>query len=118
MGMDDVFSTQSAVVAAATAAVVSPKTRERLRQGAVYGLAGVLKAGDVAAGAARGLVRGVRGSGDSATGSEPAGGAAAATTPSRPAAGGSSRSRRTTSGTASARRAAATRKAAGSNAGS
>ncbi len=60
MGLDDVFSTESAFVAAATAAVFSPRTRETLRRGAVLGVAGVLKAGDVVAGAARGASRGVR----------------------------------------------------------
>jgi hypothetical protein len=43
---------------AATAAVVSPRARSLLRRGAVYGLAGALKAGDFVFGAARGAVRG------------------------------------------------------------
>ncbi len=61
MGVDDLFSTESAVVAAATAAVFSPRTRETMRRGMVLGVAGAMKAGDVATGAARGLSRGVRG---------------------------------------------------------
>jgi hypothetical protein len=61
VGLDDVMSTESAVVAAATAAVLSPKARNTMRKGAVYGVAGVLKAGDVLTGAARGMARGVRG---------------------------------------------------------
>jgi len=61
MGVDDLFSTESAVVAAATAAVFSPRTRETMRRGMVLGVAGAMKVGDVATGAARGLSRGVRG---------------------------------------------------------
>ncbi|HWF49387.1 MAG TPA: hypothetical protein VG294_01990 [Solirubrobacteraceae bacterium] len=54
------MSTESAVVAAATAAVFSPRTRGTLRRGAVLGVAGVLKVGDVVSGAARGAARGLR----------------------------------------------------------
>lgn len=61
MGLDDVFSTESAFVAGVTAAVFSPRTRETLRRGAVLGVAGALKVGDVVAGAARGATRGIRG---------------------------------------------------------
>lgn len=61
MGLDDLMSTESAVVAAATAAVFSPRTRETMRKGAVIGVAGALKVGDVVTGAARGVVRGVKG---------------------------------------------------------
>lgn len=61
VGIDDLFSTESAVVAAATAAVFSPRTRETLRKGAVLGVAGALKVGDVVTGAARGAVRGIQG---------------------------------------------------------
>ena len=59
--MDDLVSTESAIVAAATAAVLSPRTRGTLRRGAVLGVAGVMKVGDVVVGAARGAARGVRG---------------------------------------------------------
>jgi hypothetical protein len=45
---------------AATAAALSPRARKLARQGAVYGLAGAMKAGDVVASAARGAVRGVQ----------------------------------------------------------
>jgi hypothetical protein len=61
LGLDDLVSTESAFVAAATAAVFSPRTRETLRRGAVLGVAGAMKVGDVVAGAARGASRGVRG---------------------------------------------------------
>jgi hypothetical protein len=120
VGLDDLISTETAFVAAATAAVFSPKTRDTIRKGAVYGVAGALKAGDVVAGAARGAVRGVRG--DDAAASE----AAAASTPSAPTPSAptpsvapartarSSGARRTNSGQASTRRAAATTKTAGS----
>lgn len=43
---------------AATTALLSPRAREVARKGAVYGLAGVLKVGDVVVGTARGAVRG------------------------------------------------------------
>ena len=61
MGLDDLMSTESAFVAAATAAIFSPRTRETMRRGAVIGVAGALRAGDLVAGAARGVARGVRG---------------------------------------------------------
>lgn len=61
MALDDLVSTESAVVAAATAAVFSPRTRGLMRQGAVLGVAGALKVGDVVTGAAQGVARGVRG---------------------------------------------------------
>jgi hypothetical protein len=57
------------VAVAATAAVLSPRAREVARKGAVYGLAGALKAGDVVVSTARGAARGAQdsvraGSGD------------------------------------------------------
>ncbi len=61
MGLDDLVNSETAVVAAATAAMFSPRTRSTLRRGAVLGVAGALKVGDVVAGAARGATRGVRG---------------------------------------------------------
>lgn len=48
------------VAVAATAAVISPRAREVMRRGAVYGLAGVLKVGEVVAGTARGAARGAQ----------------------------------------------------------
>lgn len=103
MGLEDMVSTQSAFVAATTAAVVSPKTRGAIRKGAVYGIAGALKVGDVVAGAARGVVNGVRGE-DTAVSDAAADVSSTASEP------GQSR--------ASARRAAATTRSAGSAAGS
>ncbi|MFN2477473.1 MAG: hypothetical protein ABR526_14180 [Chthoniobacterales bacterium] len=49
-----------AVAVAATAVVCSPKARAVLRRGAVYGLAGALRAGDALATFARGVGRGVQ----------------------------------------------------------
>jgi hypothetical protein len=82
LGIDDYVDKQTGVVAAATAAAVSPRARELFRRGAVYGLAGVLKAGDVAVAAARGAVRGARAGAEaesrgSARGSESSSGASA-----------------------------------------
>lgn len=124
MGLDDVVSKQSAFVAAATAAVFSPKTRETVRRGAVYGLAGVLRAGDVIGGAARGVARGVRGEETPASGADGGGTAStggtasakgtASTKGTSRAGAGRSRSRRTTDSAASTRRAAATAKSGGS----
>jgi hypothetical protein len=49
-----------AMAVAATAAAMSPRAREAVRKGAVYGLAGMLKAGDVVVGTARGAARGAQ----------------------------------------------------------
>ncbi len=49
-----------AVAVAATAVVCSPKARAVLRRGAVYGLAGALRAGDALAAFARGVGRGAQ----------------------------------------------------------
>ena len=58
MALDDLMETEVGVALVATAAAVSPRARNVLRRGAVYGLAGAMKAGDVVYGAARGVVRG------------------------------------------------------------
>lgn len=57
MGLLD---TEVGVAVAATAAVLSPRTRGAMRKGAAYGLAGALKAGDVVVSTTRGAVRGAR----------------------------------------------------------
>jgi hypothetical protein len=64
MALDDYFDSEVAVAVAATAAALSPRFRRVLRRGAVYGVAGVLKATDVATAAARGIARGASGDGD------------------------------------------------------
>ncbi len=60
MGLKKFADSRMAMAVAATAAVCSPKTRAMLRQGAVYGLAGALRAGDALSGFARGLARGAQ----------------------------------------------------------
>jgi hypothetical protein len=45
---------------AATAVALSPRARRLARQGAVYGLAGAIKAGDVVMSTARGAMRGAQ----------------------------------------------------------
>lgn len=65
------METEVGLAIVGTAAAVSPRARRLLRQGAVYGLAGAMKAGDAVWGAARGAVRGVA-DGASGDGSPPA----------------------------------------------
>jgi hypothetical protein len=59
MALEDYFESEVAVAVAATAAVLSPGVRRMLRRGAVYGVAGALKATDVVTAAARGVAQGV-----------------------------------------------------------
>jgi hypothetical protein len=61
MGLDDFVDAEVGVAVAATAAILSPRAREVMRRGAVYGLAGVLTAGDLVASAVRGVASGARG---------------------------------------------------------
>jgi hypothetical protein len=107
VGVDDYVNSEAGVVAAATAAAVSPRARELFRRGAVYGLAGVMKATDVAVTAARGAVDGARQ------------GAAAASSATNSSGGSSSRSTgsgRRTQGSRSQRR-RSTRKQTGARSG-
>ena len=64
MALDDYLESEVAVAVAATAAALSPGFRRVLRRGAVYGVAGVLKATDVATAAARGVARGASAASD------------------------------------------------------
>src|ERR671916_335773 len=66
MALDDWLDSEVAVAVAATAAVLSPGFRRVLRRGAVYGVAGALKATDVATAAARGIASGVSSQGEGA----------------------------------------------------
>ena len=79
---------------AATATALSPRAREVVRKGAVYGLAGVMKAGDVVASTAKGAARGAQ-EGAGSNGGDPAaaqaGTAPVPATESRPAARGGKR---------------------------
>ncbi len=60
MEIEDFFEAEVAAAVAATAALFSPKVRGFLRRGAVYGVAGALKAGDAVTGFARGVGRGMQ----------------------------------------------------------
>ncbi|MDP9479936.1 MAG: hypothetical protein M3R38_30450 [Actinomycetota bacterium] len=52
MALEDYLESEVVVAVAATAAILSPRVRGVLRRGAVYGLAGVLRAGDAISSAA------------------------------------------------------------------
>ena len=60
MALDDFLESEVAIAVGATAAVLSPRVRGLLRNGAIYGIAGALIAGDVVASVARGGGRGAR----------------------------------------------------------
>ena len=53
MALDDFLEPEVAVAVAVTAAMASPPVRKALRRGMVYGLAGLLMAGDKISAAAR-----------------------------------------------------------------
>jgi type IV secretory pathway TrbL component len=60
MALDDFLESEVAIAVGATAALLSPRVRGVLRSGAVYGLAGVLIAGDAVGSVARGVGRGTQ----------------------------------------------------------
>ena len=60
MAFEDYLEPEVGIAVAVTAAVASPRVRNVLRRGAVYGLAGVLMAGDAVTSLARGVQRGAR----------------------------------------------------------
>jgi hypothetical protein len=60
MAVDDFMEPEVAIAVAVTAAVASPPVRKVLRRGLVYGLAGLLTAGDKLAGAAREIANSAR----------------------------------------------------------
>ncbi len=60
MALDEYLESEVAVAVAVTAVVLSPRARRVLRRGAVYGLAGALRAGDAIASFARGAARGAQ----------------------------------------------------------
>lgn len=60
MELDDFFGSEVAVAVGLTTAALSPRARRVLRRGAVYGVAGVLVAGDAVSAAARGARHGAR----------------------------------------------------------
>jgi hypothetical protein len=57
MAVKDYMESEVAVAVAVTAAVFSPRVRRVVRRGLVYGVAGVLKAGDALAAAAQNAAR-------------------------------------------------------------
>ncbi len=78
MALDDFVESEVAIAAAVAAAVFSPRVRGVLRKGAVYGVAGVLVAGDAIGSFARGVGRGAQNA--ASTAADTAGNAVAATT--------------------------------------
>jgi hypothetical protein len=59
MALEEYLESEVAIAVAATAVALSPRARRLVRRGAVYGVAGALKASDVVTAAARGVARGV-----------------------------------------------------------
>lgn len=60
MALEDYMEPEVGVAVALTAAIASPGVRNVLRRGAVYGLAGILMAGDAVSTLAQGVRRGVQ----------------------------------------------------------
>ncbi len=60
MALEDFMEPEVGVAVALTAAVASPQVRSVLRRGAVYGLAGLLMAGDAVSSLAQGVKRGAQ----------------------------------------------------------
>lgn len=58
MALEDFMEPEVGIAVALTAAVASPGVRKVLRKGAVYGLAGILMAGDAVSSLAQGVKRG------------------------------------------------------------
>lgn len=59
MALEDWLESEVAVAVAATTVILSPKARRLARRGAIYAVAGALKASDLVAAAARGVAEGV-----------------------------------------------------------
>lgn len=66
MDIDDFAEPEIAVTAAITAAIFSPRARKVIRKGLVYGMAGILVAGDTVLSLARSVERGVQQAGAAA----------------------------------------------------
>ena len=58
MALDEYLESEVAVAVALTAAALSPRVRGLMRRGAVYGVAGALKATDPVTAVARGVAQG------------------------------------------------------------
>lgn len=65
MDPEDFISPEVGITAAVAAAIFSPRARKLIRQGAVYGMAGLLVAGDTVASLARSFGQGVQQAGSS-----------------------------------------------------
>ena len=63
MALEDWLESEVALAVAATTVALSPKARRVVRRGAVYAVAGALRATDVATAAARGIAQGVSSAG-------------------------------------------------------
>ena len=66
MEFDDFVEPEIAVTAAVAAALFSPRARKVMRKGLVYGMAGMLAAGDVVTSFARSVGHGVQQAGEAA----------------------------------------------------
>jgi hypothetical protein len=64
MEIEDFAEPEIAVTAALTAALFSPRARKVMRKGLVYGMAGILAAGDVATSFAKSVGQGVQQAGE------------------------------------------------------
>jgi hypothetical protein len=82
MALEDYLEHEVAIAVAATAVALSPGVRRVLRRGAVYGVAGALRATDVVTAAARGVAQGV--SSPSTDAGDGDGHATVSKTPSKP----------------------------------
>lgn len=60
MALDDYLEPEVAVAVAVTAVLFSPRARKLIRRGAVYGMAGVLRAGDAVSALAGGVRQGMQ----------------------------------------------------------
>jgi hypothetical protein len=60
MALDDYFEPEVAVTAVVTAVLFSPRARKLIRRGAVYGVAGLLRAGDAVTAFAGNVRQGVQ----------------------------------------------------------
>lgn len=67
MALDDFAEPEIAVTAAVTAAIFSPRARKVIRKGLVYGMAGILVAGDTVASLTKSVGRGIQQAGTAAT---------------------------------------------------
>lgn len=60
MGLSNFMESEVGLAVGLTAAAFSPRVRDHVRKGAVYGLAGALKAGDLVVSGAKGAARGAQ----------------------------------------------------------